>query len=152
MSAAPAQPILRPRRYVYTSALRWTGQKKGSLTAEDRPALEIATPVEFKGHPGIWSPEDLFVASASACLMTTFLALAGREQLGIVSYAAEAEGVLEWSDGALRFTSIVLRPSIVVAGDDVARTEALIEKAERQCLVAASMATPITLEASVTAA
>jgi len=35
--------------------------------------IEVATLPEFpKGIPGIWSPEHLFTAAVSSCLMTTF--------------------------------------------------------------------------------
>jgi organic hydroperoxide reductase OsmC/OhrA len=47
------------------------------LSKENGPCIEVATPPEFpKGMPGIWSPEHLFTAAVSSCLMTTFLAIA----------------------------------------------------------------------------
>ncbi|MGH7545745.1 MAG: hypothetical protein ACREKI_06135 [Gemmatimonadota bacterium] len=42
--------------------MRWTGERKGVISAEGKPELGVATPPEFKGHEGIGSPEDLYVA------------------------------------------------------------------------------------------
>jgi organic hydroperoxide reductase OsmC/OhrA len=46
----------------------------------------------------------------------------------------------------MRFTEIVLRPRLrLAAGTDPGRARRTMEKAERACLVSASLATPIRL-------
>ena len=79
----------KPKVYLYHTAVRWTEERKGVISCAGKPDVEVATPPEFKGHDGIWSPEDLFVASANICLMTTFLAVAGRAGHGGVSRGGE---------------------------------------------------------------
>jgi hypothetical protein len=64
--------------HTYHTAVRWTGEKRGVSTANGKPPIDVATPPEFQGHEGIWSPEDLFVSSVNACVMMTFLAFAER--------------------------------------------------------------------------
>jgi hypothetical protein len=49
---------IRAKSYRYTISVRWTGEKKGALAAAGKPPVEVATPPEFKGHEGVWSPED----------------------------------------------------------------------------------------------
>jgi organic hydroperoxide reductase OsmC/OhrA len=50
----------------------------------------------------------------------------------------------------MRFTEIVLRPRLALpAGADAARVRRALEKAERTCLVSASLSTPIRLEPEV---
>jgi organic hydroperoxide reductase OsmC/OhrA len=68
---------IRAKSYRYSTSVRWTGEKKGALTAAGKPPVEVGTPPEFKGHEGIWSPEDLYVASVNVCILSTFLALPG---------------------------------------------------------------------------
>jgi peroxiredoxin-like protein len=110
----------------------------------------VATPPEFKGHEGIWSPEDLYVASANICLMTTFLAVAERAGLTFTSYHCEAEGRLELVEGKFQVTVITLRPQIALqSGSDAAKAKELIEKAEANCLISNSMKTRITLEPTI---
>ena len=69
---------VRSKRYTYRTSVRWSQQKKGNISSPGKPEIEVATPPEFKGHEGIWSPEDLFVASVNVCVMSTFLAFAER--------------------------------------------------------------------------
>lgn len=110
----------------------------------------MATPPEFKGHEGIWSPEDLFVASANICLMTTFLAFAERAGLAFTSYESDAEGLLELVEGKFQFTKIVLKPQVTLKqGEDAAKAKEILEKAEASCLISNSMKTGVTLEPTV---
>ena len=142
---------VRSKVYTYRTAVKWTEQKKGTITCEGKPDIQVATPPEFKGHEGIWSPEDLYVASANICLMTTFLAVAERAGLTFTSYHCEAEGRLELVEGKFQVTVIPLRPQIALqSGSDAAKAKELIEKAEANCLISNSMKTRITLEPTIT--
>lgn len=142
---------VRAKSFRYATSVRWTGEKKGVLAAAGKPPIEAATPPEFKGHEGFWSPEDLYVASVNVCIMSTFLAFAGRESLGFVEYESEAEGLLEFADGRLLFTKIVVRPRIALrSGEDRARAEEILHKAEKGCLVSNSIRTEVTLEPTFT--
>ena len=119
----------KPKVYLYHTAVKWTEQRKGVISCAGKPDVQVATPPEFKGHDGIWSPEDLFVASANICLMTTFLSVAERAGLAFTSYESEAEGKLELVDGKFQFTAITLKPVITLpAGGDAAKAQELIEK------------------------
>jgi peroxiredoxin-like protein len=138
---------VRSKVYLYQTAVKWTDQRKGIISCTGKPDVDVATPPEFKGHEGIWSPEDLFVASANVCLMTTFLAVAERAGLAFSSYESTAEGRLELVEGKFQFTAITIKPSITLkSGDDVDKAKELIEKAERNCLISNSMKASVTLE------
>ena len=140
----------KPKVYFYQTAVKWTEQRKGMIACEGKPDVQVATPPEFKGHAGIWSPEDLFVASANVCLMTTFLAVAERAGLAFSSYESTAEGRLELVEGKFQFTAITIRPSITLkVGSDAAKAKELIEKAEHNCLISNSMKATVTLEPTI---
>lgn len=137
----------KSKEYRYHTAVKWTEQRKGVMSCAGKPEVQVATPPEFKGHEGIWSPEDLFVASANICLMTTFLAVAERAGLAFSSYESTAEGRLELVEGKFQFTAITLRPSITLrSGEDAGKARGLIEKAEANCLISNSMKATVTLE------
>lgn len=141
---------IRAKSYRYTTSVRWTGEKKGALTADGKPPVEVATPPEFKGHEGIWSPEDLYVASVNVCIMSTFLAFAGRAGLAFEEYESEAEGLLELLDDRFVFTKIVVRPRIVLRpGEERSKAEEILHKAERNCLVTNSIRTEVSLEPTI---
>jgi len=141
---------IRGKSYKYSISVRWAGEKKGMLTTAGKPSVEVATPPEFKGHEGIWSPEDLYVASVNACIMTTFLAFAERAGLAFEGYESEAEGLLEFVDNRFVFTKIVIRPRIALrSGEDRIKAEEILHKAERNCLVSNSIRTEVSLEPTI---
>lgn len=141
---------VRSKVYTYHTAVKWTEQRKGIISCAGKPDVQVATPPEFKGHDGIWSPEDLFVASANICVMTTFLAVAERAGLAFSSYESAAEGRLELVEGKFQFTTITIKPTITLtAGADAAKAQELIEKAEATCLISNSMKARVHLEATI---
>src|SRR5687768_10816971 len=101
---------MRPKSYTYHTRVEWAGARAGQLHAEGKPSFRVASPPEFKGEAGVWSPEDLFVASVNICTMATFLSFAERAKLALSSYSSTAEGTLELVDGGFRFTRIVVKP------------------------------------------
>ena len=134
----------RPKSYTYHTTVKWTEQRKGVISCAGKPDIQVATPPEFKGHEGIWSPEDLFVASANICLMTTFLAVAERAGLSFTSFESQAEGRLELVEGKFQFTAITLS-----ANADATKAKELIEKAEANCLISNSMKARVSLEPTI---
>lgn len=141
---------VKPKVYTYHTQVKWTEQRKGIISSAGKPDVEVATPPEFKGHEGIWSPEDLFVASVNICVMSTFLAFAERAGLSFTSYESHAEGRLEFVDGKFRFTTIVLQPRIsLTPGEDPGKAKELITKAEAACLISNSITARVMVEASI---
>ena len=137
---------VRSKVYTYHTEVIWTEQRKGVISCASKPDIQVATPPEFKGHEGIWSPEDVFVASANSCLMTTFQAVAERAGLVFTSYENVAEGRLELVDGKLQFTEITLMPAIPLSANaDAAKAKELIEKSEANCLISNSMEVRVSL-------
>lgn len=141
---------VRSKVYTYKSSLKWTERKMGMLSSPGKPDLQVATPPEFKGHEGIWSPEDLFVASVNLCVMSTFLAFAERAGLAFTSYESGAEGRVELVDGKFQVTSIVLTPRLTVkSGGDVDKAKELLMKAEANCLISNSVKTQVSIQATI---
>jgi organic hydroperoxide reductase OsmC/OhrA len=130
-----------------------SGEKTGWLSAtnDGLPELAFASPPEFGGPELIWSPEHLFVASLASCLMTTFRSIAARSGVEVVDYADEAVGRLQrGDDGLYSIESITLRPTVVISEDsNLERTQRLIEKAERVCLISRSVSSEVNLEPKV---
>ena len=138
--------------HLYRVALESEGAKGGTLRSPDAlPPLPVASPPQFGGPPGVWSPEHLFVASVASCLMTTFRAIAEMSGLDIVEYTDSASGKLVKGDDRLySITEVTLRPRVVIADPrQVGKAERLIEKAEKACLISRSVAAVIHLEPEV---
>ena len=134
----------------YYTVVKWVEQRKGVISCAGKPDIQVATPPEFKGHEGIWSPENLFVESANVCVVKTFLAVAERAGLAFTSYKSVAEGLLELVDGKFQFTAMTLKPTITLSVKaDAAKAKELIEKAEANCLISNSMKASISLEPTI---
>ena len=140
----------RPKRYTYKVEVEWKGEKKAFARSEGKPVLEVATPPEFKGHLGIWSPEDFFVEAVNSCIMTTFLSFADRAAITLARYSSEAEGVLELKEKGFVFTTILVKPKIAVRSEeDRVKATELIHKVESACLISNSIKSEVTIEPEV---
>ena len=126
--------------FIYKNSVKWERERKGIVSSDNKPSFRVATPPEFKGHPGIWSPEDLFIASVNSCIMTTFLYYAERNKLEFLSYKSNAEGILEIIGNKFMFSEIKVRPLIVIKNSlDINKARELIEISEKNCLISNSI-------------
>jgi organic hydroperoxide reductase OsmC/OhrA len=126
----------------YSLQVEGTGAKTGMLTSTDGlPPLEFASPPEFGGPAGSWSPEHLFAAAVAGCLMTTFRAIAAMSNLEVVEYSDDATAHLIRDDGGLyRIDVVTLRPRVVISDPEkVDKAYRLLDKAERACLISRSI-------------
>jgi organic hydroperoxide reductase OsmC/OhrA len=128
-------------------------QKSGLVEAprDGLPPLEVASPPEFGGPEGVWSPEHLFAASVSACLMTTFRSIAERSGVEVLEYTdSPTARLVRGDDGLYSIDQVTLRPKVSVpAGSRVDRAIRLLEKAEKVCLISRSIRCEVVLEPSV---
>lgn len=149
-TAAP-QIKIKPKTFTYHTNLSWLENRAGMLRSDEKQAFRVASPPEFKGEAGVWSPEDLFVASVEVCTMATFLAFAQRYQVPLVSYDSSAEGILEFIDGRYQFTKVIVHPSVVVrTAEGVEPAEKAIHDAHKGCLIAHSIKAEVLVEPHIT--
>ncbi len=110
----------------------------------------VVCPPEFGGHPDIWSPEDLFLASVNVCTMTTFLWFVKKEGLFLKFYQSEASGTVEMVGGVFRFSSITIKVRIgISAENDRSHVEKMLKKVEHACLITNSISTDIHIESEI---
>ncbi|HYU77716.1 MAG TPA: OsmC family protein [Vicinamibacterales bacterium] len=115
--------------------------------------LPMSAAPDFRGDRSRANPEQLFVASISACQALTYLFLAARSGLAIVSYADDAEGVLGSVDGKTRMYRVTLRPRIsIAAGSNEGLARELVEKAHQGCFIANSVSAVVQIEPRIVAA
>lgn len=141
------------REHSYDVYLSWTEGRKGNLSSPRlSEEIEVATPPEFDGGvEGVWSPEHLFVASVSSCLMTTFTAIAEYSKLSCESLHVKATGKMgKNEEGKFVMSEIILKPELMVTDERFADKAArILEKAESNCLISRSIKSEIIFEPSV---
>ena len=104
------------KSHFYQVNVSWGSDRKGIMCSPELTAanngkgcIEVATPPEFpKGIPGIWSPEHLFTAAVSSCLMTTFLAIAENSKLEFIVFECKSKGKLEQVEGKFMMAEVIL--------------------------------------------
>lgn len=141
------------QEHSYDVNLSWKEGRKGTLSSHKlSEEIEVATPPEFDGGvEGFWSPEQLFVASVSSCLMTTFTAIAEYSKLSYESLNVRAIGKMAKNeDGKFVMSEITLKPELVITDEKfVDKAERILEKAESNCLISRSIKTIIIFEPTV---
>ena len=138
--------------HYYNVEVNWNADRKGimcspELNREAGACIEVATPPEFpKGMPGIWSPEHLFTAAVSSCLMTTFLSIAENSKLTFIHFACKSKGKLEQVDGKFLMSEVILEPTVTIADEkDRERAQKVLQKAEAACLISNSVRSKVTM-------
>jgi organic hydroperoxide reductase OsmC/OhrA len=142
------------KTYEFPVEVHWLEGRLTLASVEGKPDLDVATPPEFKhGIPGVWSPEDLLVASAAACYAVTLVAIAERRGVPVRDLGISARGTVgQRSEGPLAFTGIELDVELVTGAGYEEEARDAGEAAERSCLIAASLDVPIQLALTVRAA
>lgn len=145
-------------KHAYKTSLRWTGNK-GTGTSDYRAYArdyEITSPLKsttlegssdphFRGDAARYNPEDLLVASLSACHMLSYLHLCAVNHIVVTNYTDDATGTMaENPYGSGQFTEVTLRPQVTVAaGSDATKALHLHEEAGKLCFIARSVNFPV---------
>ena len=142
----------------YSLTTVWTGNTgKGTSTYRDyersyevrfegKPALAGSSDPKFRGDPTRYNPEDLLVASLSACHMLWYLHLCSEHKIVCTDYKDAAEGEMEITAGVGKFTKVTLRPEVTITSDEGSKVaQELHERAHALCFIANSVNFPIEL-------
>jgi len=143
--------------------MRWTGnQGQGTksytgykrdheLSVDGKPPIPGSSDPNFRGDRTRYNPEELLVASLSACHMLWYLHLCSEAGIVVTDYQDDAKGSMtETTDGGGHFTKVTLRPAVSIAvGGDTDQAHQLHEKAHHLCFIANSVNFPVVCEPSL---
>jgi organic hydroperoxide reductase OsmC/OhrA len=139
--------------HLYGVKVTWTGNlgagtagyagysRDHVIEAPGKPAISGSSDPAFRGDVARWNPEELLLASLSACHKLWYLGLCAQAGIAVLAYEDVAEGVMrEQADGAGQFTAVTLQPTVTIAaGADAAMACALHERAHEMCFIARSV-------------
>lgn len=147
---------------LYHAGVEWTLEPGGDFArgrysrahavrfaAQSLPGTASRHVVGKWAAPGAVDPEEMLVASLSACHMLTYLHVARLKGFVITRYADDAEGVMEKdADGRMSVTRVTLRPRIAYEGREPTQAErdAIHHEAHEECFIANSVKTAVTVE------
>jgi len=152
--------VKRTHRYALT--VTWTGNRgegtrdyraygrEHEILAAGKPPIPGSSDPSFRGDASRWSPEELLIASLSACHQLWYLHLCAVNGIVVTAYEDAAEGFMdENADGTGEFTRVVLHPRVTIGAGDEERALALHDDAARYCFVARSVNFEVAHEATV---
>jgi organic hydroperoxide reductase OsmC/OhrA len=116
------------------------------LQAPGKPKIAGSSDAVFRGHPSRWNPEDLLVASLSACHHLWYMGLCAAAGIVVLAYEDAADGMMieEEANGAGQFVHVTLRPRVTLApGSDRQKALALHHTAHERCFIARSVNFPV---------
>lgn len=147
-------------RHDYAARIIWTGnpgegtatyagyRRQYLISIDGKPELVGSADASFRGDPQWHNPEDLLVASVSACHMLFFLSLCARSGVRVTAYEDEARGnIVMHPAGGGKFEQIMLQPVVTVASEDmIAQARLLHDTAHELCFIANSCSVPIRID------
>ena len=151
------------KQHMYDVRIEWTGNEgQGTknyrgygrdhiIFADGKPEICGSSDPSFRGDRSRYNPEELLVASLSACHMLWYLHLCAMNHVNVLEYCDAASGVMEeHDDGSGEFVRVTLKPAVLVgSGDDQARALALHQEAHRLCFIARSVRFPVDIDAKI---
>lgn len=149
--------------HLYHINVTWTGNRGlGTKTyssygrdhvivARGKPQVMASADPSFRGDPERYNPEELLVASLSACHMLWYLHLCATNGIVVVDYRDEAHGSMTEEDsGGGHFTSVILRPVVKIERGDRSKALSLHENAHELCFIANSVTFPVLCKPTLT--
>jgi len=151
------------RTHRYGVAVTWTGNmgsgtsnyraynRNHTISAPGRPPIAGSSDPLFLGDATRWNPEQLLLASVSACHKLWYLHLCAEAGVVVTEYEDDAEGTMaEGADGSGRFTAIILHPRVnITSGSNAVLARKLHETAHAKCFIANSLNFPVRCEGLV---
>lgn len=141
----------------YALTIIWTGNKGDgtkdyrsysrdhSISANSKPEIHGSSDPVFRGDKSKYNPEDLLVASLSACHLLSYLHVCADAGVIVVDYTDDASGTMvETPDGGGHFSEVTLNPVVIVADESmIEKANSLHEKAAQLCFIANSCNFPV---------
>lgn len=152
------------KQHTYKVRVDWTGNNgegtktyKGyrrdhTIASEGKPQIQASSDPAFRGDRTRYNPEELLVASLSACHMLWYLHLCSVNKVTVIDYRDAASGMMqETEDGPGAFVHVQLKPTVtILPGDDQVKALALHHEAHRYCFIANSVKFPVEIDPEIT--
>ena len=141
----------------YALTLKWTGntgegtshyksyERSHTIMIDSKPEIPGSSDPAFRGDGTKHNPEELLVASLSACHMLWYLHLCSDAGVIVTDYIDHATGtIVETLNGGGRFTEVILNPVVTVSDYSmIEKANQLHKRANELCYIASSVNFPV---------
>lgn len=137
----------------YKLTLHWTGNKgtgtssyrsydrNHDILVDGKVIIKGSADPTFHGDKTVHNPEDLLLASLSACHMMSYLHVCVKNGIIVTDYIDNATGIMKVNDdGSGHFTEVTLNPLVTIADKTLlAKANELHAEANKLCFIANSV-------------
>ena len=145
------------KEHHYQLTVKWTGnsgkgtsdyksfQRSHIIMVNNKPDILGSSDPAFRGDRSKHNPEELLVASLSACHMLWYLHLCAESGIVVTDYIDQATGTMfETLNGGGRFKEVTLNPIVVVEYPSmISLAIELHKRANELCFIANSVNFPV---------
>lgn len=147
----------------YQLSVKWTGntgqgtkdyrsyERSHLISGQGKPDLLGTSDPAFRGDPSKYNPEELLLASLSACHMLWYLHLCAVSQIIVIEYSDQPKALMVVDpSGSGHFKEATLHPLVTIT--DPARLDQakqLHQPAHEKCFIANSVNFPVTIKPSI---
>ncbi len=143
--------------HYYNLIITWTGntgqgtktykgyERDHTIEVIGKPLIPGTSEVSYAGNQTRYNPEELLVASLSACHMLWYLHLCSVNKIIVTTYIDKATGTMQTEvNGSGRFVEVILQPEITIEGTaDDELLHKLQHEANAFCFIANSCNFPV---------
>lgn len=145
------------KNHFYKVEVKWTGntgdgtknytayERSHSIKVDEKVIIQCSSDASFRGDKTKYNPEELLVASLSACHMLSYLHVCSAAGVVVINYIDEATGTMQQTqNGGGHFTEVTLHPTVIVSDASmIEKANALHKKANELCFIANSCNFPV---------
>jgi organic hydroperoxide reductase OsmC/OhrA len=148
MSEEETMSVFKIHRYGVRT--EWRDGRQVTLAAPGKPGLDVALPSDFKnGVPGVWSPEELLIASLATCFELTMMAVAEYRNVPLLDIRVDATGHVERKSHLYKLVLVELDVHAETGIGRRGDVEQIAQMAHEGCLVGNALDVPVRLDLAV---
>lgn len=141
----------------YKLTLKWTGNKgtgtssyrsydrNHDILIDNKTTIRGSADPTFHGDKTVHNPEDLLLASLSACHMMSYLHVCVKNGIVVTDYIDNATGIMKVNDdGSGQFIEVTLNPIVTISDETfLDKANELHKEANKLCFIANSVNFPV---------
>ncbi|MDR9403423.1 MAG: OsmC family protein [Halothece sp. Uz-M2-17] len=147
----------------YSAQITWKGnqgqgtanyrgyQRCYEIKIDNKPTLQGSADPAFLGDPSLYNPEELLVASLSACHLLWYLHFCADSSIIVTGYIDQPVGtMIQTPEGKGYFSEVILRPLVTIQSPDkIELAKQLHHQAHDYCFIANSVNFSVKYEPSI---